>query len=315
MLYGWAGAERDVEFFKRLDELLVSDPLLGRERLINNTAFETSGRDRVLFSKPTFKWPSLGNSSRGRPVGSLILEALPVSLMLNAITLPLIYLIAVPTGVFAAHRRGTLFDTASGGVFIALWSFPVIFAGLLLISYLANVQHLRWFPTSGLHDMQADRMPILPMTLADGTWTRGWLLDAVWHLVLPVLCLTYTGFAVLGKLARGAVLDNLYQDYARTARAKGVPENDVLWKHVMRNSLLPLITVFAGILPGMIAGSVVVESIFTLPGMGKLGVDAAFQKDREVIMGTTLIASMLGLSALLLRDVLYAIADPRVSYE
>ncbi len=308
-------ASEDATWSAKLAAWSVDDPEAARSLMLERVAFEVTGRDRVLLSRPTLKWPSLGDSRRGRPVLDLIAEALPVTLLLNVISFPLIYLVAVPTGLLAASRRGGWFDTGSGVLFIALWSFPVMFAGVLLIGYLANVQFLRWFPTGGLHDLRADRMPFLPTTLPGGTWTRGWLLDTVWHLVLPVVCMMYGGFAVLSKLTRGSVLDNLSQDYARTARAKGVPESDVLWFHVMRNSLLPLITVFVGVLPAMIAGSVIVETIFSLPGMGKLGVEAAFQKDREVIMGTTLIASLLTLVALLLRDLLYAVADPRVSYD
>ena len=141
------------------------------------------------------------------------------------------------------------------------------------------------------------------------------MLDTIWHLVLPVFCLTYGGFAVLSKLMRGSVLDNIRSDYVRTVRAKGVSEHDVLFRHVFRNSLLPLITVAASIIPALFVGSVIVENIFSIPGMGKLGVEAAFMKDRELLMGTTLIGGLIGLASEIMRDVLYAMADPRVSYE
>jgi peptide/nickel transport system permease protein len=197
---------------------------------------------------------------------------------------------------------------------IALWSFPVILAGVLLISYLANKQYLWWFPTAGLHSLEADTMRFLP-AITDNGFERGYLLDAIWHLVLPVFCLTYGGFAVLSKLMRGSVLDNIRSDYVRTVRAKGVSEHDVLFRHVFRNSLLPLITVAASIIPALFVGSVIVENIFSIPGMGKLGVEAAFMKDRELLMGTTLIGGLIGLASEIMRDVLYAMADPRVSYE
>ena len=111
------------------------------------------------------------------------------------------------------------------------------------------------------------------------------------------------------------MLENLLADYARTARAKGVNERDVLWKHVFRNSLLPLITVFASLLPGLLAGSVIVESIFSIDGMGKLAVDAVKGRDRELVLSITLISGFLTLMGYLLADLLYAIADPRVSYD
>jgi peptide/nickel transport system permease protein len=148
-----------------------------------------------------------------------------------------------------------------------------------------------------------------------GEWLRGFLLDRVWHLVLPVVCLSYGGFAGLAKLTRTAVLENLLSDYARTARAKGLAESAVLWKHVFRNSLLPLITVAASLLPSLLAGSVIVESIFSIEGMGKLAVEAVQTRDRELVLSITLIGGILTLLGYLLADFLYALADPRVSYD
>ncbi|MBO7411945.1 MAG: ABC transporter permease, partial [Ottowia sp.] len=143
----------------------------------------------------------------------------------------------------------------------------------------------------------------------------GFLLDRLWHLALPVLVLSYGGLAFLAKLARSAVLENLAADYARTARAKGVAEADVLWRHVFRNSLLPLITVSAGLLPGLLAGSVVVESLFGIDGMGKLAVEAVQTRDRELVLSVTLVSGVLTLVGYLLADLAYALADPRVSYD
>jgi peptide/nickel transport system permease protein len=148
-----------------------------------------------------------------------------------------------------------------------------------------------------------------------GEFVRGFLLDRVWHLVLPIICFTYGGFAFLSKLSRTAVLENLLSDYARTARSKGVSEKDVLWRHVFRNSLLPLITVSAGLLPSLLGGSVIVESIFSIDGMGKLGVEAVKLKDRELVLSITLISGVLTLVGYLIADLFYAIADPRVSYD
>jgi len=144
---------------------------------------------------------------------------------------------------------------------------------------------------------------------------RGWLLDMIWHLLLPILCLTYGQFAYLSKLSRGAVLETMNADFVRTARAKGVDEKNVLYQHVLRNSLIPLITVAAHILPAMIAGAVIVERIFGINGMGNLLVDAVSQRDRELVLSITLVSGVLGLAGYLLADIGYAIADPRVSYE
>ena len=287
---------------------------MARRKVVDGLAGEFAGRDRVLFNRLTVKMPDLGDSLRGRPVIDLLAEALPVTLLLNAISIPMIYAVAILTGIYAARHRGQLFDVAVGGGMLVLWSLPVMFVGVMLIGYVASEQYFKWFPTGGLHDLQADTMAFLPRWV-DDQFERGWLLDACWHLVLPVFCLTYGGFAVLSKLARGSMLENLSADFVRTARAKGVGERDILFRHVLRNSVLPLITVAASILPAMLVGSVIVERIFSLPGMGNLSVEAAFMKDREVIMGTTLIGGMIGLLSELARDMCYAAADPRVTYD
>ncbi|MDB5303921.1 MAG: transporter permease, partial [Phycisphaerales bacterium] len=222
--------------------------------------------------------------------------------------------IALMSGIYAARKRGGLWDRASGSLYLALYSFPSILAGVLLIGFFADVNFLHWFPTGSLHDISADKMAFLPRHAAGG-FERGWVLDSLWHLLLPVVCLTYGGFAFISKLTRSAVLENLAADYARTARAKGVDDHTVLFVHVVRNSLLPLITVAASILPGLIAGSVIVESIFSVPGMGRLAVEAVQRNDRELVLASTLVGGVIGLLSYLLSDLCYAIADPRVSYE
>lgn len=252
--------------------------------------------------------------SRSRPVFDLIREALPVTILLNLIAVPIIYFIAIPCGLLAAVRSGGWFDRATGALFIGLWSFPIPLAGVLAVGYLANKQSLGWFPVSGLHDANADTFTWLPMTV-DGVWHRGYVLDTLWHVVLPVMCLVYGGFAVLSKQTRAAMLDNFNMDYVRTAKAKGVAGRDIVMRHVFRNSLLPLITLFVSIFPAMLAGSVVVEQIFTVPGMGRLTLEAINQRDRELLLANTLMVSAVNLLALLLADILYAIADPRISYE
>ena len=260
--------------------------------------------------------PDLGMSfSTGQPSSALIGRALPVTILLNLIAFPLIYLIAVPTGILAASRRGTWFDIGSGGLFVALWSIPVVWSGTLMIGYLANDQYLGAFPVSGLSDAAAARWTYLPSWHDDGTFEPGWFLDRAWHLCLPVACLVYAGFAVLAKQTRAAMLDNFSADYVRTAIAKGVPRRGVVLRHVFRNSLLPVITLFVTIFPAMLGGSVVIERIFSVPGMGSLLLDAINNRDRELILANTLMVAGVNLLALLVADILYAAADPRVSYE
>jgi len=260
--------------------------------------------------------PDLGTAfSKSRPVTDLITDALPVTLLLNLIAFPIIYLVAIPSGILASARKGSWFDKLSGATYVALWSVPTVWAGVLAVGYLASDEYLGWFPVSGLHDRAADAWTFLPAVQADGTWQPGWLGDALWHIVLPVACLVYGGFAVLSKQTRAAMLDNFNADYVRTAKAKGVARRDVVIHHVFRNSLLPLITMFVTVFPATLAGSVVIERIFSVPGMGSLILDAINQRDRELILANTFMIACVNLTALLLADILYAVADPRVSYE
>ena len=265
-----------------------------------------------------FKTPDLGSSFvKNRPVLDLVAEALPITLLLNALTVPLVFVGSILMGVYTARFRGGALDVSIGTVNLALWSVPTIWMGVVLIGFLASEEYLKWFPTSGLSSLRSDTWNFLPTfgTPSEPGYQRGYLLDMLWHLVLPVICLTYSGFAFLTKLTRAAVLENLLSDYARTARAKGASERAVLWRHVFRNSLLPLITVTASILPGLLVGSVIVESIFSIDGMGRLAVEAVQMRDREVVLSITLITGMLTLFSYLLVDICYALADPRVSYE
>jgi peptide/nickel transport system permease protein len=261
------------------------------------------------------KWPDLGHSFvLYRPVGDLLAERLPITILLNAISFPIIYTTAVVIGLYAARKRGGLVDVSFGTLLLGLWSVPVIWAGVMVQGFLTSEEYIRWFPTAGLHDVRADEMTFLPQ-FVNGDFQRGWLLDMLWHLCLPVLCLTYGQFAFLSKLSRGAVLETMTMDFVRTARAKGTAEKVVLYQHVLRNSLIPLITVAAHILPGMIAGSIVVETIFSINGMGSLLVTAVQQRDRELVLSITFVSGLLGLTGYLLADIGYALADPRVTYD
>ena len=261
------------------------------------------------------KGMDLGNSFMyGRPVSEILAERIPITLLLNLVSLPLIYVIAIVVGVKAATDRGGRFDIVSGVSMLALWSIPTMLAGVLLLGFFANVQYFQWFPTAGISSRAAQDMPFLPHLLG-GEFVPGYLLDRLWHLVLPLICLSYAGFAGLAKLTRTSVLENLQADYARTARAKGLAEEDVLWKHVFRNSLLPLITVSAGLLPSLLAGSLIVENIFSINGMGQLAVDAVKGRDRELVLSITWISGFLTLIGYLIADFCYTLVDPRVSYD
>ncbi len=274
-----------------------------------------TGRDDQLIHRMGLKIPDLGESmAKRRPITSLYAEALPITLLLNIITLPIVYGLSIVIGLYAARRRGGLFDITSGITTLGLHSIPENWAGVLLIGFFASAQYWQWFPAGGLHSLMSDTMPFLPHWSEAGFQT-GWLLDALWHLILPILVLTYGSFAVLSKITRGSMLESLSQDYIRTARAKGLDERTVLFRHGFRNSLLPLITIAAGIIPGLLGGAIIVETIFSINGMGKLMVEAVFARDRELVLAGALIGGVLGLLCRLISDVCYTIADPRVSYE
>jgi len=413
-------AKKEIEAYYNKLYGLNDPPYMQYLRWLNNASpigFVFDEENQIAGFSFT-KGSDLGRSFRyGRPVLDLLGERVPITILLNVLSIPLVYILALLVGVRAATERGRSFDVSSGVIMLALWSVPTMLAGVLMIGFFANDQYWHWFPTAGLSDRQALDMPFMPhwanlgdigllflsiavflslylylarlsdlrlraglfaltglglgLAMVDGlseqsqglmlwillpavfalcsgwfatteydlmrvlgfalaglvvgvlvaiyvmqgVWLRGYLVDRIWHLVLPVLCLSYGGFAGLAKLTRTSVLENLMADYARTARAKGLSDHVVLWRHVFRNSLLPLITVAASLLPSLLAGSVIVESIFSIEGMGKLAVEAVQTRDRELVLSITLIGGVLTLIGYLIADILYAIADPRVSYD
>lgn len=307
-------APADDQAEQALAQQVAASRELAVSELFRELGYSTINKSKIMFTSFKLWDPDFGDDRNTRSVGDLLAERLPITLLLNLITIPLIYIVSIVVGVLAARKRGGVFDVVSGVVMLALYSVPVIMAGTLMIAYLASSKYLRWFPASGVHDLQADAMPMLPY-FDGGELYRGYLVDFAWHLVLPVVCLTYAGFAYLTKVMRGSVLETISADFIRTARAKGVAEKDILFRHVLRNSLLPLITMAAAILPGLFVGSFVVEFIFSIQGMGLLTIEAAKNKDINIIMATTLVGAVLSLLSLLVRDILYAVADPRVSYD
>lgn len=238
------------------------------------------------------------------PVVTLIGERLPVTLTLNLLSTLLIYLIAIPGGMLASVQRGRAFDVGWSLVTLALYSLPIIWVGDMMIGFLANRQYVSWFPAAGIHSTNTEWMTSLQYAG-----------DYLWHIVLPVLCLSYGGFAYLTKIKRAAMLDNLSMDYVRTARAKGLSGWTVVTRHVFRNSLLPMITIFATVIPGLLGGSVVVESVFSIKGMGDLMLGATLARDLPIIQAVAFVGSVISLLCLLIADVAYAVADPRVSYD
>jgi peptide/nickel transport system permease protein len=239
-----------------------------------------------------------------RPVIDIIKERLPITLTLNIIAFVLISAISLPLGVLAAVEHKKFFDRASSVVLFMLWSLPSMWVGQMLIGYFCGPTFKDWFPPAGLSSNYAEQLPFFP-----------WLADRLWHLVLPVFCLTYSGFAYLTKQVRAGMLDNLRADYVRTARAKGLSNWVVIFRHAFRNSIIPVITIVATLLPAMLGGSVIIESIFSVPGMGLLAFEAVTTRDYNVVMAVATIGGVLNLIGLLLGDIAYAVVDPRISFE
>ncbi|PLX20004.1 MAG: diguanylate cyclase [Candidatus Muiribacterium halophilum] len=235
----------------------------------------------------------------GRPVAEKILSRLPNTIILNIASILLIYIIAVPIGIFSAVKHNSTTERIIGVFLFMFYSAPGFWVALMLLKYFGV--HWGVLPLGGMESDIYDLMP---------TWTRFW--DRVHHLILPTVCLSLGALAGLSRYMRGSMLENIRQDYVRTARAKGLSEFKVIFKHVLRNSLITIVTLFAGILPGLIGGSVIMESIFSWPGVGRLFFTALQMRDYPVIMASTVISATLVLVALLITDLLYSLVDPRI---
>jgi len=237
------------------------------------------------------------------PVTDVILSKMPVSLTFGLTSLFLTYLICVPLGVFKAIRAGTKFDAVSSLALFILYSIPGLIAGILLRTFLASESFYPLFPLGN----------IVSDDYGDLTFW-GQLKDRMWHSVLPLLSYMVGSFTFLTILMQNSMLDIVKLDYVRTARAKGVKERTVYLKHALRNALIPIVTGMSGILTVMFAGSIVIESIFSLDGMGLLSITAANNRDYNVLMGLIFFQSGLFLIGRLLTDVLYVVVDPRIDF-
>jgi peptide/nickel transport system permease protein len=237
-----------------------------------------------------------------RPVTDLVTERMKYSIALNVTALLLVYLFAVPIGIWAAIKRGKWMERGVGIVLFALYSLPNFFVGTLLVKWYAAGEPYKIFPISGFEGSDAAQLT-----------TSAHLRDILWHIALPLICLTYGGLAGLSRYARAGMLDQIQSDYVRTARAKGATEFKVITRHVVRNGILPIITLLGTSLPVIISGSVAIEYIFGINGMGLLMIKSIMAKDFNVIMGVQLMVGVLTMIGILISDITYAILDPRIS--
>ncbi|MBI3755718.1 MAG: ABC transporter permease [Deltaproteobacteria bacterium] len=238
-------------------------------------------------------------STDRRPVWTKIKERLPITILINSLALVLIFIIAIPIGVSSAVRPYSLYDKITTVVVFIGFAIPTFWLALLLM-ILFGV-NLHWLPISGLKSMGYENLSAL-----------GKIWDWTQHLILPMTLEAFGGLAGYSRYMRSSMLEVVRQDYITTARAKGLAETKVIYKHALRNALLPVITLLGMSIPGLIGGSVIFENIFSIPGMGQLFFQSVMMRDYPVIMGILTIGAFLTLLGNLLADIGYALADPRI---
>ncbi len=240
-----------------------------------------------------------------QPVMAKVLDKLRYSVTLSLASIFISYLIAVPLGIFSAVKRNTLSDKCITIMLFMLYSLPTFFVGTLLLQFFSSGgDYWHIFPTGGF----------IAREYVDMT-TYEQLKSLLWHICLPLICLTYAGLASLSRYARSGLLDVIRADYIKTARAKGLPEYLVILRHAVRNGMIPVLTLLASVLPVLIGGSVVIEFIFAIDGMGSLMLLSITAKDYNTIMCISLISAVLVMLGILLSDISYALVDPRISFK
>jgi microcin C transport system permease protein len=272
-------------------------------------------RKQYGFDKPVHirYWIWLKNLSRldfgesftyEEPVLDVIVSKFPVSLQFGVVSLLLSYLICVPLGVFKAIKHGTKFDLASSFMLFAMYSVPPFMLGILLIVFFAGGSFLDIFPIGELYSDMYEEL---------GFFDK--ILDRLHHFILPLSCYLIGQFTVLTMLMKNSLLEEIKKDYVRTARAKGVSERKIYLKHALRNALIPIVTGIGGFLMIFFAGSLLLETIFQLDGIGLLGYQSVLSRDYNVIMGLVFIQSLLMLIGNLISDMAYVLVDPRIDFK
>ncbi len=234
-----------------------------------------------------------------RPVFDKIVERLPITILINVLSIALILAVAVPIGIISATRRNSAFDRGTTIFVFIGFATPSFWLALLLMDYLGV--RLGLFPIAGVKSLGYEYL----------SWIEQ-IWDRIHHLILPVFVSAFGGLAGFSRYMRSNMLEVVRQDYILTARAKGLSERVVIYRHALRNALLPVITILGLSVPGLIGGSVIFETIFAIPGMGKLFYDGVMMRDYPLIMGVLVIGAVLTLIGNLLADISYALADPRI---
>jgi peptide/nickel transport system permease protein len=235
----------------------------------------------------------------GQPVKQKILDRVPITASIQILSLLVILVIAVPIGVVSAAKQYSLFDKATTIFVFIGFATPDFWLALLLMIFFGV--YLGWLPISGYQSLDVSGMSFVERVL---DWGR--------HLILPILVSAFGGLASLSRYVRSKMLEVVRQDYIRTARAKGLKESRVIYKHALRNALIPVITILGLSIPGLVGGGIIFETIFSIPGMGQLFYQAVIMRDYPVVMGMTMIVAALTLLGNFIADVTYALVDPKV---
>ncbi|MGC8965009.1 MAG: ABC transporter permease [Brevinematia bacterium] len=259
--------------------------------------------ERYLIWFKNFITFEFGNSFQyGKKVSELILERLPVTITINVVSNLIILIFGVSIGVIAGINRGKTFDKVSSVILFGLYSLFEPWVALILIIILGI--NLGLFPISGFTSINFDEMNLFEKTI-----------DILNHIALPTIVLSYAGIAFVAKIVRTSTIETSSQEYVKFAKALGINDQTIRTQYILRNSLIPVITIFSTVLPSLIAGSVIIEKIFSLPGIGQLFYNAVFSRDYPIVMGLSSISAILTLISLLIADILYAIVDPRIKFE
>ena len=237
-------------------------------------------------------------------VGDLILSKLPVSISLGLWSFIIVYLVSIPLGIKKAVNDGSRFDIISSTIVLIGYSIPGFVLGIGLIVLLGGGSFFDIFPTRGLVSDNWSNLSIIEK-----------ILDYLWHITLPIICLIIGSFAVMTMLTKNSFIDEINKLYTVTARAKGLSENKVLYSHVFKNAIIPILTGFpAQFVSAFFTGSILIETIFSLDGIGLLSYEAIIQRDYPVVMGTLFVFTLIGLLTKLITDIMYVYVDPRIKF-
>jgi microcin C transport system permease protein len=267
--------------------------------------FDKPAHERFVQMLGQFARFDLGRSFfHNKDVWQLVKEKLPVSISLGLWTFLLIYLISVPLGIAKAVRAGTAFDTVTTFIVLLGYAIPSFVLGVVLLVYFGGGTFLQWFPLRGIVSSNWHELDLLHK-----------ITDYFWHITLPITAMVVGGFAVITILTKNSVLEEIRKQYVMTARAKGVDERKVLWRHVFRNAMIPIMTGFpAAFIGAFFTGSLLIETLFSLDGLGLLSYESVIRRDYPVVFGTLFVYTIIGLLTNLIRDLTYLWVDPRVKF-